>query len=179
MNYYEKTLKTETVYHGSIIDVQRLTVELPNGREATRDIVRNIGASVVVPINDKGQLILVEQFRKPNEKVFIELPAGKLDYKDEDPLECAVRELKEETGYTAENIKKILSIHPAPAFADEVLHIYLATGLTQGECDPDEDEFITAKPYDFNEVLTMIEEGTITDAKTVAGILMAARLLNL
>jgi ADP-ribose pyrophosphatase len=177
MDYYEKTIGTEPIYKGSIIDVERLTIELPNGKHATRDIVRNPGASVVVPINSDGRIILVEQFRKPNEKVFIELPAGKLD-KGEAPELCAARELREETGYTAQTLKKIMTLHPAPAFADEVLHVYLATGLTQGDSQPDEDEFISAKAYELDEVLAMIEQGIITDAKTVSGILMAARLLN-
>ncbi len=177
MNYYEKTISTQSIYEGSIINVERLTVELPNGRLAPRDIVRNPGASVVVPITDDGEIILVEQYRKPNDKVFIELPAGKLD-KGEAPELCAARELKEETGYTAHTLKKILTLHPAPAFADEILHVYLATGLKYGESSPDEDEFISAKPYDLNRVLEMIEEGAITDAKTVAGVLLAARILD-
>ncbi len=177
MDYYEKTISTQPIYQGSIIDVERLTIELPDGRRATRDIVRNPGASVVIPITDDGQIVLVEQFRKPNEKVFIELPAGKLD-KGEDPEHCAARELKEETGYSAKSLKKILTLHPAPAFADEILHVYLATGLTKGDCCPDEDEFISARTYDLNQVLAMIEEGLITDAKTVAGVLFAARLVK-
>ncbi len=114
MNYYEKTLNTESVYHGSIIDVERLTVELPNGRRTTRDVVRNPGASAIVPVTDDGKIILVEQFRKPIEKVSLEIPAGKLD-KGENPDHCAVRELQEETGYTSKNIRKILTINPVGA----------------------------------------------------------------
>ncbi|NLU52883.1 MAG: NUDIX hydrolase [Clostridiaceae bacterium] len=177
MNYYEKTIGTELVYEGSIINVERLTVELPNGRIATRDVVRNPGASVIVPITDDGEIVMVEQFRKPTEKTFIEVPAGKLD-EGEDPKVCAERELKEETGYTAKELKKILTLNPAPAFADEVLHIFLATGLTKGEAHPDEDEFISARTYKIEEVLNMIDEGKITDSKTVASVLFAVRYLN-
>ncbi len=177
MNYYEKTIGSQPIYQGNILDVERLTIELPNGKTATRDIIRNPGASVVVPITEDGQIILVEQFRKPNDRVFIELPAGKLD-QGEDPAACAARELKEETGYSAEKLVKILNLYPAPAFADEILHIYMATGLSCGECQPDEDEFISAKAYPLEEALSMIDKGIICDAKTVAGILMAVRLLE-
>ena len=178
MNYYEKTLSIQPVYQGSIINVERLTVELPNGRTATRDVVRNPGASAIVPITEDGKIILVEQFRKPIEKVSLEIPAGKLD-KGEDPDHCAARELKEETGYTAKNIKKILAINPVPAYAEEVIHIYLATGLTAGESNPDEDEFISAKAYGLDEIMSMIQNGIITDSKTISSVLFAARLLKM
>lgn len=177
MDYYEKTISTELMYKGNIINVERLTVELPNGKIATRDVVRNPGASVIVPVTDNGEIVMVEQFRKPNEKTFIEIPAGKLDA-GEEPIKCAERELKEETGYTAKELKKILTLNPAPAFADEVLHIYLATGLSRGEAHPDEDEFISARTYKIDEVLNMIDEGQITDSKTVAGVLFAVRYLS-
>jgi ADP-ribose pyrophosphatase len=178
MNYYEKTLNIELIYHGSILNVERLTVELPNGRTAPRDVVRNPGASAIVPVTEDGKIILVEQFRKPIERVSLEIPAGKLD-KGEDPDDCAARELKEETGYSAKNIKKILTINPVPAYADEVIHIYLATGLTSGESDPDEDEFISAKAYKPDEVISMIEKGIITDSKTISSVLFAVRMLKL
>lgn len=176
MEYYEKTISTELKYKGNIINVEKLVVELPNGKLASRDVVRNAGASVVVPIID-DEIILVQQFRKPPEKVFIELPAGKLEY-GEDPAVCAARELKEETGYSTGKLVKILELYPAPAFSDEVLHIYLATELEKGLAEPDEDEFISAKAYKITEVLSMIDEGIINDSKTVAGILFAARFLN-
>lgn len=177
MNYNEKTINSQLVYQGTIFNVERLTVELPNGKHVPRDIVRNPGASAVVPFTDDGRVILVTQYRKPNDRVYIEIPAGKLD-KGEDPAVCALRELREETGYSAKNLKKIMEFNPAPAFADEILHIYVATGLTEGDCHPDEDEFISAKAYDIEEVLTMIEKGEICDGKTVSGILLALRLLN-
>jgi len=177
MEYYEKTIDRKPVFKGNIIDVEVLTVELPNGRIATRDIVRHGGAAVIVPVTDKGEVILVRQYRKPYDKVFIEIPAGKLE-KGEDPKICAERELKEETGYTAGKLEKILTLSPAPAYTDEVLHVYLATELTKGDADPDEDEFITAEVYPMEEALKMIKDGVITDAKTIAGLLFAARLLN-
>jgi len=176
MEYYEKTVSTELKYKGNIIDVEKIIVELPNGKLASRDVVRNAGASVVVPVIS-DEIILVHQFRKPPEKVFIELPAGKLEY-GEDPAVCAARELKEETGYSAGRLVKIMELYPAPAFSDEILHVFLATELSKGEASPDEGEFITAKAYKIAEALAMIEEGIINDSKTVAGILFASRFLN-
>lgn len=177
MEYFEKTLSTELVYEGSIINVEKQTVELPNGKSATRDIVRNFGASAVVAIIE-DEIILVEQFRKPVDQLFIELPAGKLE-PGEDPAICAERELKEETGYTCGKIEKILTLYPAPAFADEALHIYLATDLEKGIATPDEGEFITAKAYKLTDVLSMIDNGLINDSKTVAGALFASRMLDI
>ncbi|HHU90621.1 MAG TPA: NUDIX hydrolase [Clostridiaceae bacterium] len=176
MEYYEKTISAELKYKGNIIDVEKIMVELPDGKLASRDVVRNAGASVVVPvIND--EIILVQQFRKPPEKIFIELPAGKLE-DGEDPAVCAARELKEETGYSAKKLEKIMELYPAPAFSDEILHVYLATELIKGEASPDEGEFITAKAYKITEALSMIDKGIINDSKTVAGILYVSRFLN-
>jgi ADP-ribose pyrophosphatase len=176
MIYSEKTLSSKVVYEGTIFNVEKLTVELPNGHIASRDIIRNPGAAVIIPIIDDC-IVLVEQFRKAAEKTFIELPAGKLEY-GEDPKDCAARELKEETGYTANKIEEVLSLYPAPAFADEMLHIFLATDLEKGEATPDEDEFISARTYKLEEALDMIDKGIINDGKTVAGILFASRLLS-
>lgn len=177
MNYYEKTIKSERLYEGAIFDMEKLTVELPNGKIAYRDVIRNPGASVIVPLTDDGHVIMVKQFRKPIEAVSLEVPAGKMD-PGEDPLQCAQRELKEETGYTAEKFKRILTLHPAPAFADEVLHVFVAKGLSKGEASPDEDEFIHAFKYKLDDVLQMIQDGVIKDSKTIASILFTARLLE-
>jgi NUDIX domain. len=177
MNYYEKTIKTEPVYEGTIFEMEKLTVELPNGKTAYRDVIRKSGASVIVPLTDDGQVIMVKQYRKPVEEVSLEIPAGKMET-GEDPAQCAARELKEETGYVAERFIQILTLYPAPAYTDEVLYVFVATGLSKGEACPDEDEFINAEKYKMDDVIRMIEDGTIKDAKTVAGILHAARLLE-
>ena len=115
MNYYEKTISGKHIYRGNIIDVEMLTVTLPDGREATRDIVRHPGAAAVIPLNEKGEIYMVRQYRKPLEAVSLEIPAGKLD-KDEDPAICAARELKEETGLTAEKLTRLVSVHNARIF---------------------------------------------------------------
>jgi ADP-ribose pyrophosphatase len=175
MNYEEKTISEERKYSGNIINVNRATVILPNGKQATRDIVRHPGASVVVPITEDGELLLVQQYRKPCEMISLELPAGKLD-EGESPETCAIRELHEETGYRAGNIHKVMSIHSTPGFSDEVLHMYVATGLTEGHSCPDEDEFISCRKYSVQECLNMVQNGQITDAKTIIGIFLADRI---
>ncbi len=177
MNYEEITISEERKYTGNIINVNRATVILPNGKQATRDIVRHPGASVVVPITDDGYLLLVEQYRKPCEMISLEIPAGKLD-EGESPETCAIRELREETGYVAGNIQKALTIHSTPGFSDEVLHLYVATGLTENVSCPDEDEFISCSKYTLDECIRMVEEGRITDAKTIIGIFLADRIIK-
>ncbi len=178
MDYSEKTLKTEDIYKGNIIKVQNLTVSLPNGKEATRDIVLHPGASVVIPINEKGELYMVKQFRKPLDITTLELPAGKLDSAKEDPKVCAQRELMEETGLRAGKIEHLISIHTTPGFCNEVIHMYTATDLTQGEACADEDEFLDVEKVHVSELVDMIMNHKITDAKTIIGILMAERLIE-
>lgn len=175
MDYFEKTIQEERKYTGNIISVNKATVILPNGKQTTRDIVRHPGASVIVPITEDGQLLLVEQYRKPCDMVSLELPAGKLDA-GEPPENCAKRELREETGYIAGNIQKVMSIHSTPGFSDEVLHMYVATQLSESSSCPDEDEFISCSRYAIPDCIRMIQEGKITDAKTIIGIYLADRI---
>lgn len=175
MNYYEKTVREERKYTGNIINVDRVTVILPNGKEATRDVVRHPGAAVILPVTDDWKILMVEQYRKPCEMVSLELPAGKLDA-GEPPEECARRELQEETGYIAGKLEKVLTIHSTPGFSDEVLHMFIATNLVPNKANPDEDEFISCKEYEIPELISMIEEGKITDAKTIIGVFLADRI---
>ena len=177
MNYYEKTVNEERKYTGNIINVDKVTVVLPDGRESTRDVVRHPGASVILPITDDGKIIMVEQYRKPCEMISLELPAGKLDA-GEPPEECAKRELKEETGYIAGKLAKVLTIHSTPGFSDEVLHMFVATDLVEKNAHPDEDEFISCRKYDISELISMVEKGEITDAKTIIGIFLADRIIK-
>ena len=177
MNYEEKTVSRKQIYQGNIINVELLTVTLPDGREATRDVVLHPGASVVLPLSESGELYMVRQFRKPLEKVSLELPAGKLDH-GEEPRVCAERELKEETGLTAENISPLISIHTTPGFSNEVLHLYVATGLAEGDACSDEDEFITSEKMPVGELVDMVLKGEITDAKSIIGILLAEKIVR-
>lgn len=177
MNYEEKTVSEKHIYKGKIISVDNLTVTLPDGRQATRDIVRHPGASVVVPLNEKGEVYMVRQFRKPIDTVTLEIPAGKLD-PGEEPLVCAKRELKEETGLEAKEIRHLVSIHSTPGFSNEVLHLYSATGLSEGESCADEDEFISTEKYPVADLIDMVLNGKITDAKTIIGVLLADKILS-
>jgi ADP-ribose pyrophosphatase len=173
MNFEEKTIGREHTYKGSIIDVETLEVVLPDGKKATRDVVLHPGASVVIPISDNGEIYMVRQYRKPS----LELPAGKLDH-GEDPKVCAVRELSEETGLAADEVKHLISIHSAPGFSNEVLHLYLASGLKEGKAHSDEDEFVACEKYQINKLFDMILNHEITDAKTIVGVLMADRIIK-
>jgi ADP-ribose pyrophosphatase len=177
MQYEEKTLSTKHVYKGKFISLDTVEVELPDGNKSTRDIVLHPGASVVVPVNEDKEIYMVRQYRKPIEKITIELPAGKLD-EGEDPKVCAERELKEETGIEASEIKHMISIHSTPGFSTEVLHMYLATGLKEGTANSDEDEFVSCEKYKIDDLIDMIMKNEITDAKTIIGILMADRIIN-
>jgi ADP-ribose pyrophosphatase len=177
MNYEEKTINKKHIYTGNVIAVDLLTVTLPNGKEATRDIVSHPGASVVIPLSNEGELYMVRQFRKPLESESLEIPAGKLD-KGEDPFECAKRELKEETGLDAENVKHLISIHSTPGFCDEILHMYLATGLKEGTACTDEDEFLSVEKVHVNDLIQRVLSHEITDAKSIIGILLADKIMK-
>jgi ADP-ribose pyrophosphatase len=177
MDYEEKTVSVKHIYKGNIIDVDLVTVTLPDGRTTTRDIVRHPGASVIIPLNEKGEIYMVKQYRKPLEAVSLEIPAGKLD-PGEDPLDCARRELMEETGLKARNIIYLTSIHSTPGFSDEVLHMYVAVGLVEGKSCADADEFISTEKHKVEDLSDMILSGKITDAKSIIGILMAERIIS-
>lgn len=177
MNYTEKTISEKHIYSGNIINVKLLTVSLPDGRQATRDIVMHPGASAVVPLNENGEIYMVRQYRKPIEAESLEIPAGKLD-SGEAPEVCAARELKEETGLQAGKLTHLVSIHSTPGFSNEVLHLYAATDLSEGESCADADEFISTERYSVERLVNMILKGEITDAKSIIGILMADRIVK-
>ncbi|AYV66933.1 ADP-ribose pyrophosphatase [Niallia circulans] len=167
----EKTLKTEHIYSGRIIQVQVDEVELPNGKTSTRELVKHPGAVAVIAITDDNKLVMVEQYRKPLEKVIVEIPAGKLE-KDEEPALCARRELEEETGYECESLELVSSFYTSPGFADEIIHVYVAKGLKQKEnaAGLDEDEFVNVLEITLDEALEFIKEKRIFDAKTIFGV---------
>lgn len=177
MQYDEKTVDRKQIYQGKIIKVESVTVELQNGKQAARDIVIHPGAAVVIPITEDGELYLVRQYRKPLERTLLELPAGKLD-SNECPEECARRELKEETGLDADNIKYLISIHTTPGFCNEEIHIFVATGLHQGEIHTDEDEFIISEKLPVSKLVNMVLNREITDAKSIIGIFLAEKILK-
>ncbi|MBO8163100.1 MAG: NUDIX hydrolase [Brevibacillus sp.] len=163
---YEQTISSQTIYDGRIIKVKVDEVRLPNGKTAKREIVNHQGAVAVLALTDEGRMVTVRQFRKPLERTIVEIPAGKLE-PGEDPLECAKRELAEETGYQAEQFTHLSSFYTSPGFADELLHLYLATGLQPGPVKPDDDEFVEVEELTLEEAKRLHERGEIRDAKTV------------
>ena len=176
---HEKILSEEMEWQGKIFDVNRLDVELPNGRRSVRDVVRHPGAAAVVALTENGKIALVRQYRTALDRVTVEIPAGKLD-PGEDPLECARRELTAETGFVAGRIAYLTTIATSAGFADELIHIYLATQLSFEGADPDDDEFINVDLVPLSELIDAVLDGKIEDAKTVVGALacdaMAHRL---
>lgn len=174
MDLNEKTISTQPIFTGKILKLRVDTVELPDGRESTREIVEHRGAVAIVVINDDNEIFMVRQYRKPVEKVLLEIPAGTME-KNEEPLECARRELSEETGLTAAHWEHILSYYSAPGFSDELLHLYAATGLEPGETHPDQDEFLELVKMPLNEAYRLIFDGTIVDGKSIIGIQYAMK----
>ena len=156
------------MYDGAFLKVQRDQVKLPDGTPATREYIRHPGAVVILPVFDDGSVLLERQFRYPLNKVFVEFPAGKID-PGEDPLLCAQRELREETGYTARDWRFVCTIHNAIAYSDEHLDIFIAEGLTAGASALDEGEFLEVMTAPLADLLTWIREGKVTDVKTIIG----------
>lgn len=176
-DYTEKLLSSKMVFEGRIINLRVDTVTFPNGRTGQREVVEYAGAVAIVPVNEKGELLLVRQYRYAVGKTLLEIPAGKLE-PGEDPETSAGRELLEETGCEAQELTKLISFYSTPGFTTEELHLFMATGLTAKEQSLDEDEFIDVVPVPFPQALKMIWTGEICDAKSVAGILAAHNLKN-
>lgn len=169
----ETFVRKKRIWRGRAVNFDVDTVRLPDGKLATREFLNHPGAVGVVPFLDKDTIVMVRQYRHPVGEVTLELPAGKLD-KGENRLACVKRELAEETGYTAKSIKPLINYWPTPAFADEVLYLYTATGLKAGKIHADEDEFIEAVHVPFKKALAMVKDGRIRDSKTVIAILACA-----
>jgi ADP-ribose pyrophosphatase len=162
----EAQLSSEQVFKGNFLDVRRDTVRLPNGHTVPREYVVHPGACVVIPLLDNGDVVLEKQFRYPVGREMIEFPAGKLD-PNEDPLICALRELREETGYSASEWAYAGCMHLAIAYSTEVIHIYFARGLVQGERALDDEEFLDVFTAPAQQLIAWCADGTVTDAKTV------------
>ncbi len=167
----EEVQAEDTVFRGRIFDVNRLTVGLPDGRSATRDVVRHPGAVAIVALTEDGRICLVRQYRTALSRVTVEVPAGKLD-PGEDPLTCARRELLEETGMQADRMAFLTTIATGVGFCDELIHLYMATGLHFAASQPDEDEFINVDLVPLPELIDAVLDGRIEDAKTVVGALV-------
>jgi ADP-ribose pyrophosphatase len=164
----EKTLSSEKIYSGKVISLQVDEVELPNGKIAKRELIKHPGAVAIIAITDENKIVMVEQYRKALEQTIIEIPAGKLE-RGEQPDVCAKRELEEETSYECESLELLNSFYTSPGFANEIVHVFLAKGLTKMEdaAGLDEDEFVNLMELTIGEALQAIEDKKIYDAKTI------------
>ena len=169
LNFNEETLAENVIYNGKIFQLMSNTVRLPNQRITTRDIINHPGAVALLPIHNNN-IILVRQYRYAINQVTLELPAGTLE-RGEDPRECAHRELMEETGYSATNLEKLFNCYLAPGYSSERVTMFLATGLSKHQQDPDKDEFIQVETVTLLDAVDMIHRNQIVDTKTIAGIL--------
>lgn len=177
MTDLEPTTASERIYAGRVVGLRVDTVRLPNGREATREVVEHSESVAIVPVDAEGNVILVRQYRKAVERTLLEVPAGSVE-EGEDPEACARRELLEETGYTASHIEPIASFYTTPGFCTERMHAYLATGLTPGEAQPEFDEQIEVVPVPLQEVGELIHSREIQDGKTLTSLLLVLDRLS-
>ena len=174
----EVPLSDELVFHGALIDVTHMQVRLPNGKTALREVVRHKGAAAIVPVDEQGVVTLVRQHRVVVDMLTLEIPAGKLDTADEDPLLCAHRELEEETGLHAESMELLTPMVTTPGFCTECVRIYLATGLSQHHAHLDADEFLNVERMPLDEAVRRVMSGELCDGKTALGLLMAWQRLH-
>ena len=175
----EKQAESEEIFDGVILHVFRDKVELPSGNLSVREVIAHVEAVCVVPVDADGNVILERQYRYPIDAVITEIPAGKLDKEGEDPLEGAKRELREETGITADRWTDLGLFVPAAAYCAETIRMYLAQDLHQGKQQLDEDEFLDVFRMPLKDAVQLVMDGKIPDAKTQAALLKAARLLHI
>ena len=174
----EKVISKEEMFRGKLIRVEHWQVKLPNGHTSLREVALHNGAAGVVAVDDEGKVVMVRQHRIAVGRMTWEVPAGKLDSPDEDPLHCAKRELSEETGLEADSWEKLICLETTPGFCTERIHLYLARGLHQGATHPDEDEFVATKREPIGTLVNQIMKGEIRDGKTIVAIMMAAERLR-
>lgn len=172
----EKKISREEIYNGRVLHVVKDAVRLPNGESSVREFCLHPGAVAVLPLLEDGRVIMERQFRYAHGRVFLEIPAGKLDSKDEIPLEAAKRELREETGAIAEKYTFLGRLDTTPAIIDEKIYVYLAEGLTFTDRELDDDEFLDVEYISLGELVEMVMRGEICDNKTQAAVLKVARL---
>lgn len=177
MHLEEKTISVEQIYNGKIIDVTRERVLLENKSEAYREVIHHSGGVCILPINDKGEVLFVRQFRYPFKEVLLEIPAGKRE-NGEDPKECGLRELKEEIGAVSKDITFLGKLYPTVAYDTEVIYMYMAQDLSFGEQKLDEDEFLDIVKIPLDKAYKMVLNDEIPDAKTQIAILKAREMLQ-
>ncbi len=177
MDLIEKKLTSQEIFNGVAIHLFKDEILLPNGEKSTREVIRHPGAVCVLPVTSDGNAVFVKQFRYAFNKVTLEAPAGKLE-KGEEPLSAALRELSEETGLTADEIIPMSDMYTTPALIDEVIHLYIARGLTKGEQHLDADEFINVEEIPLEKAVQLVMDGEIKDSKTQTILLKAERFLS-
>ncbi len=177
-NLTEKRLSGQLIYDGCVVHLWRDEIELPGGGRGVREIVRHVGAVAVLPLTSDGQVICVRQYRYPFAEVLLEIPAGKLDSPDEDILEAARRELREETGAVGGRLIPLGTLYPSVAIFDEQIHMFAAVDFTVGDTDRDEDEFMEVEKIPLSALVDMVMDGKIRDAKTQTAVLKVARLVE-
>ena len=177
MELIEKQVSSELKYKGVIVDVYLDRAELCDGKIARREVVKHPGGVTVLPVDSDGMCYMVRQYRYPAGKTLLETPAGKLEY-GEEHLSCAVRELSEETGFSADELIDLGCCYTSPGFSTEIIHVYLARGLHRGKSHLDEGEFLSVEKHHIDELTQLVMDGKIADGKTIIAVLKAKRLLE-
>ena len=177
MNLRETPVEQEVKYEGRIIRLRVDKAQLPNGRIATREVVEHNGGVCIAALTEQRELLFVRQFRYQYQEVVLELPAGKID-KGEEPLACGKRELTEETGASAQQYRSLGRLYPSPGYCGEVIHLFLATGLSFGRMNPDEDEFLEVERIPLEKAVQMVLDNEVPDAKTQVAVLKTWALLQ-
>ena len=175
----EKKVSRNDIFSGQIVHLVCDNITLPNGSPATREVILHNGAVCIVPVTENNEIIMERQYRYPFDEVIWEIPAGKIDKGEADPLEAARRELREETGYEAGNMRFIGMYYPSPAILSEKIYMYIATELKKGKQELDEDEFLEVQTVPFRDVVDMIMSGEIPDGKTQAAVLKTKHILGI
>lgn len=175
MDMTEKTLSEKLIYKGRILDLHVDEIELPDGKKSIREVVEHHGGVCVAALTDNDELLFVRQYRYPYHRVLLELPAGKLE-KGENPLEAGIRELEEECGVKAQSVIPMGQVYPTVAYCSEIIHLFLARGLTASRQHLDDGEFLSVEKISLDEAVKLVMNGEISDSKTVALVLKTARL---
>ena len=172
MKLLEKKISSKLIYSTSFLELYEDEVLLPNNKTSKRIYAAHLGAAAVLPITKDNKIVLTRQFRYPIGAINIEIPAGKKDFKDEVGIDCVKRELEEETNYTSEDIQPLLDIHSCVGYSSELIELFVAYNCVYVKDirSSDEDEFVEAVLYELDEVVEMIENGIITDAKTIIAV---------
>ena len=173
-NLKERQVASELIFDGQILHVYRDDITLPDGNPADRELIRHVGAVCVIPVLDDGRVVMERQYRYPVDQIMLEIPAGKLNSKEEDHEEAIRRELEEETGYQADELTLLGKFYPACAYSDETIWMYLAKGLHQGSCHRDVDEFLDVELIPLKTLVQEVLAGNVPDSKTQIAVLKAA-----